>query len=61
MYIIRFIQGTIAQKYNRAKKREGSFWRNRYHITLIENGYHLTHCLFYIDFIMLRAGVVSHP
>jgi len=58
---MRFVEGTIAQKYNRLKKREGSFWRDRYHITLVENGYHLTRCLFYIDFNMVRAGVVSHP
>ena len=58
---MQFVQGAMAQKYNRTKKREGSFWRDRYHITLIENGYHLTRCLFYIDFNMVRAGVVSHP
>jgi putative transposase len=58
---MQFVEGTIAQKYNRLKKREGSFWRDRYHITLVENGYHLSRCIFYIDFNMVRAGVVKHP
>ena len=58
---MRFVQGTMAQRYNRLKKREGSFWRDRYNITLIENGQHLCRCIFYIDFNMIRAGVISHP
>ena len=58
---MRYTQGTMAQKYNRKKSRQGSFWRNRYHSTLIENGIHLGRCLFYIDFNMVRAGVVDHP
>ena len=58
---LHFLQGTTAGDYNRRVKREGAFWRGRYHATLIENGPHLGRCVFYIDLNMLRAGVVSHP
>ena len=32
------LQGATARDYNRRKRREGAFWRDRYHPTLIENG-----------------------
>ena len=54
---MQFLQGTCAQDYNRRKKREGSFWRDRYHTTLIQNGSHLCRCLIYVDLNMVRAGV----
>lgn len=44
-----FLQGTSAKDYNLRKKREGAFWRGRYHATLIEKGEHLSKCLFYLD------------
>jgi len=58
--MMHWLQGTFAQYYNSRKKREGSFWRGRFHPTLIESGEHLSQCLFYIDMNMLRAGVVKH-
>ena len=58
---MRFVQGTIAQNYNRKCNREGAFWRDRFHATLIQDGAHLSRCLFYIEFNMVRAGVVAHP
>ena len=58
---MRFLQGATAQRYNRKTKREGAFWRDRYHITLIQNGVHLRRCIFYIDFNMIRTGKISHP
>ena len=58
---MRFLQGATAQRYNRKTKREGAFWRDRYHITLIQNGVHLRRCIFYIDFNMVRTGKISHP
>jgi putative transposase len=58
---IQYVHGRTAQEYNIIKKREGSFWKDRYHLTLIEKGFHLSRCLFYIDINMLRAGVVAHP
>ena len=58
---MQYLQGRIAQIYNKVKNREGAFWSGRYHATLIQSGAHLSECLFYIDYNMLRAGVVSHP
>lgn len=58
---LHFLQGNAARDYNRRVGREGSFWRGRYHPTLIEGGSHLARCVFYIDLNMVRAGVVSHP
>ena len=58
---MQYLQGRIAQRYNMLHKREGAFWSGRYHATLIESGKHLSECLFYIDYNMMRAGVVSHP
>lgn len=59
--MMQWLQGTTAGDLNRRQKREGSFWRGRFHATLIESGEHLSRCLFYIDMNMVRAGVVAHP
>ena len=59
--LMQHVQGTSGRDYNRRKGREGAFWRDRYHPTLIQNGEHLSRCLFYIDLNMVRAGVVQHP
>lgn len=58
---IQYLHSRTAQDYNNIKNKEGAFWTNRYHSTLIQNGYHLSCCLFYIDMNMIRAGVISHP
>ena len=55
------VHGEMGQHYNIARKREGSFWSNRFHATWIESGVHLQRCLFYIDMNMVRAGVAEHP
>ena len=55
-----YLQGQFAQYYNRRKGRQGAFWRDRYHTTLIQSGHHLNRCLFYIDLNMVRAGVIDH-
>ena len=59
--VMGWLQGTFAGDYNRRVRREGSFWRGRFHPTLVETGSHLSRCLFYLDMNMVRAGVVSHP
>lgn len=59
--MMHWLQGVVAQDYNRRKKREGSFWRGRFHPTLIQTGHHLSRCLFYMDMNMVRAGKVTHP
>ncbi len=58
---MQFLNGEFGQYYNKRKKREGAFWRDRYHSTLIQTGDHLSRCLFYIDMNMVRAGAVEHP
>ena len=58
---MRFLQGSSAQDYNRRKKRSGAFWSGRYHTTLIQNGSHLSRCLFYIGLNMVRVKAVRHP
>ena len=56
-----WLHSNVARDYNRRKGREGSFWRSRYHPTLIQDGDHLSRCLVYIDLNMVRAGVCEHP
>jgi len=58
---IRYLHGRIAQWYNYHAKRQGGFWSDRFHATMIEDGNHLVSCLFYIDLNMVRAGAVRHP
>ena len=55
------LSGGMARHYNRRKERTGSFWEGRYRTTLIQDGSHLSRCLFYIEMNMVRAGVVDHP
>jgi len=59
--MMQYVQGAAGRDYNRRKKREGAFWRDRYHPTLIQNGEHLARCLFYIDLNMVRAKAVTAP
>ena len=42
-------------------KQSASFWSDRFHSTLIQDGQHFGECLFYIDLNMVRAGAVTHP
>jgi putative transposase len=58
---MQFLHGEFGQYYNGRKNREGAFWRDRYHSTLVQSGEHLGRCLFYLDMNMVRAGVVTHP
>ena len=58
---MQLVAGGMAQAYNLRKRRQGAFWSDRYHATMIEDGEHLWRCLRYIDLNMVRAGVVEHP
>ncbi len=58
---LQYVHGEIGQHYNIARRREGSFWSNRFHATWVQRGVHLRRCLFYIDMNMVRAGMVDHP
>jgi putative transposase len=55
------VEGDFAGYYNRRKRRSGSFWEDRYHCTMVEDGEHLKNCITYVDMNMVRAGVVAHP
>ena len=58
---LQLIAGRTGQEYNKRKGRKGTYWKDRYHATVVESKTHLFKCLVYIDLIMIRAGVVSHP
>ena len=46
---MQLIAGRTGQEYNLRKKRNGSFWEDRYHATAIECDRHLAQCMVYID------------
>ena len=58
---MQLIAGRVGQEFNQRKSRSGSFWEDRYHATIIEDGDHLIRCIVYIDMNMVRAEVVDHP
>lgn len=58
---MQLIQGKMAQAYNFRKRRNGSFWSDRYHATAVESGAHFLKCLIYIDLNMYRTGIINHP
>jgi len=58
---LQLIAGRTAQEYNQRKNREGVFWEDQYHATAIQNNEQLIKCMVYMDFNMVRAGVVKHP
>lgn len=58
---LQLIAGRTAQEYNLRRKREGTFWEDRYHATAAQADVHLAKCLVYLDLNMVRAGVVQHP
>ncbi len=58
---MQLVAGRVAQEYNLRKKRKGAFWEDRYHATSVATDEHLLRCLLYVDFNMVRAGVVQHP
>lgn len=55
------LEGEFAEWYNLRKRRNGAFWTDRYHCTLVDGGEHAWNCIKYIDLNMVRAGVVRHP
>ena len=50
---LQFLHGSVGQRYNMLKKREGAFWKDRFHSTCIQSGGHLARCSFYIDLKLL--------
>ena len=58
---MQLIAGRTAQAYNKRKARQGAFWEDRYHVTLVDSEIYLARCMVYVDLNMVRAGVVSYP
>jgi len=58
---MQLIAGRTGQEYNARKTRKGAFWEDRYHATAVQTCSYLVQCMLYIDFNMVRAGVVDHP
>lgn len=58
---LQYLHSRAAQKYNYLKQREGAFWKDRFHVTRIQDGEYFGRCMFYIDMNMVRAGAVKHP
>jgi len=58
---MQLVAGRTGQEYNQRKNRNGAFWEDRYHATIVQTNRHLLNCMAYIDLNMVRAGVVSHP
>jgi putative transposase len=48
---IQLLAGRTAQEYNLRKVRNGAFWEDRYHATIIEDGEHLRRCIVYNAFL----------
>jgi putative transposase len=58
---MQLVAGRVGQEYNLRKDKKGAFWEDRYHATAVDTEQHLLRCCRYIDFNMIRAGVVDHP
>jgi putative transposase len=59
--LMQLVAGRVGQIYNKKQRRKGAFWEERYHATAVQTDEHLARCFLYIDFNMVRAGVVNHP
>ena len=58
---MQLISGRTAQEYNQRKSRKGAFWEDRYFATAVSTDRHLVQCLLYVDFNMVRTGIINHP
>lgn len=58
---MQLVAGRTAQEYNLRKKRNGAFWEDRYHVSIIEVEEYLQRCFLYVDLNMVRAGKIRHP
>jgi putative transposase len=59
--LMQLVAGRVGQVYNKKHFRKGAFWEERYHATAVQTDEYLARCFLYIDFDMVRAGVVKHP
>ena len=58
---MQLVAGRTGQEYNGRKGRNGAFWEDRYHATMVDTQDYLLQCMLYIDCQMVRAGAVKHP
>ena len=59
--LMRNIQQGFARWYNKAAKRRGRFWADRFKSTLLYGEESLLECMQYVDLNPLRAGLVDRP
>lgn len=59
--LMQLVASRVGQTFNMKRSRKGAFWENRYRATAVQTDSHLLRCLLYIDFNMVRAGVVPTP
>ena len=50
-----------AARFNRLRKRTGSFWEGRFRSSLVDTARYLLTCSRYIELNPVRAGLASHP
>ncbi|HAU0604188.1 TPA: transposase [Legionella pneumophila] len=58
---MQLVAGRTAQEYNLRKKRNGAFWEDRYHVSVVEADEYFHRCFIYIDLNMVRTGRVQNP
>ena len=56
-----YVNGQFAKNYNKKHGRTGHFWGERFHSTVIESDTQLFRTLLYVEFNMVRCGVVQNP
>jgi len=58
---VKEVKQVFSRFYNKAHKRKGFFWSERFKSVIVENGETLINCLAYIDLNPIRAGIVKKP
>ena len=58
---MQYLSGCFGREFNRRKKRQGAYWEDNYHLSIVETEEYLINCFVYIDLNMVRANAVKHP
>ena len=58
---MRNLHSAFGRWYNKAYKRHGRFWADRFKSTLLENDGALLDCMLYVELNAVRAGLVERP
>lgn len=59
--LMRNIQQGFARWFNKAAKRRGRFWADRFKSTILYGEESLVECMQYVDLNPIRAGLVDRP